>query len=96
MGCHDERTKPWLINGDKTNNMALIFEDSDKVRSKSIPIPKNTKQIFKALAQVYEPYLDTVEGGKVLKSYASDKTYNKKKEGENKSNDKKDYNNKNS
>lgn len=93
MGCHDERAKPWLINGDKTNDMALIFEDSDKVRSKSIPIPKNTKQVFKALAQIYEPYLDTVEGGKVLKSYASDKTYNKKKEGENKSNDKKDSDN---
>lgn len=68
--------------------MALIFEDSKEVRSKSIPIPKNTTQVFKAIAQVMEPYLDTVEGGKVLKSYASDKTYNKKGKGANKANGK--------
>ena len=73
--------------------MAIIFEDSKEVRSKSIPIPTNTQQIFKALAQVYEPYLDTVEGGKVLKSYASDKTYNKKKPGSDNVNGKKDAGN---
>lgn len=59
--------------------MAIIFEDSAKVTKKQIPIPKNTKKIFKAMEKVYEPYLDmNVSGSKVLKSLASDKKYNKK------------------
>ena len=73
--------------------MALIFEDSQEVRQKSIKIPKNTTQIFKALAQAFEPYLDTVEGGKVLKSYASDKKYNQKKPGSDDINGEKDSTN---
>jgi len=70
--------------------MALILEDSQEVTKKSIQIPKNAKEIFKAMAQVYEPYLDTVEGGKILKSYSKDKTYNKKGTGNEKVNGKKD------
>lgn len=73
--------------------MALIFEDSQEVMQKSIKIPKNTTQIFKALAQAFEPYLDTVEGGKVLKSYASDKKYNQKKPGSDDINGEKDSTN---
>lgn len=58
--------------------MALFLEDSAKVTQKQIPIPQNAKKVFKAMEKVYEPYLDKVEGGHVLKSLASDKHYNKK------------------
>lgn len=58
--------------------MALIIEDSEKVTQKSIEIPKKAQETFKAMEKVYEPYLDTVEGGHVMKSYASDRQYNKK------------------
>ena len=60
--------------------MALFLEDSEKVTQKQIPIPQNAKKVFKAMEKVYEPYLDKVEGGHVLKSLASDKHYNKKGE----------------
>ena len=43
-----------------------------------ISIPKKAKETFQAMKNVYEPYLDKVDGGKVLKSLASDTAYNKK------------------
>lgn len=59
--------------------MAIIFEDSDKVLKKDIPIPQNTKRVFNAMSKIYEPYLDNnVEGSKVLKSLGSTKKYNKR------------------
>ena len=58
--------------------MALFIEDTEKVTSKQIPIPKKAKETFQAMKNVYEPYLDKVDGGKVLKSLASDTAYNKK------------------
>ena len=61
--------------------MALFLEDSEKVTQKKIPIPQNAKKVFKAMEKVYEPYLDKVKGGHVLKSLASDKHYNKKGNG---------------
>lgn len=69
--------------------MAIIFEDSEKVVNKSIPIPKNTKQVFNAMTTIYEPYLDNnVEGSKVLKSLGSYKKYNKRGSESNKNGDK--------
>lgn len=56
----------------------LIIEDKKEVGKKRIPIPRKAKETFKAMASLYDKYIDTVEGGKVLKSYASDKQYNKK------------------
>jgi hypothetical protein len=58
--------------------MAILFlEYSDKVTKKQIPIPSNAKKVFKAMAKVYEPYLDKpIDGAKILKSLASDKKYN--------------------
>ena len=59
--------------------MALIFEDSAKVTKKQIPIPQNTKKVFKAMKKIYEPFLDkNIPGSKILKSLGSDKKYNKK------------------
>lgn len=61
--------------------MALIIEDSQETLKKRITIPKNFKKVFQAMAKVYEPFLDKkkgIEGRDVLKSYASDKTFNKK------------------
>lgn len=59
--------------------MALIFEDSEKVTKKQIPIPQNAKKVFKAMKKVYEPYIDkNINGSKILKSLGSDKKYNKK------------------
>jgi len=59
--------------------MALIFEDSQKVTKKQIPIPQNAKKVFKAMKKIYEPYLDkNISGSKILKSLGSDKKYNKK------------------
>lgn len=59
--------------------MALIFEDSAKVTKKQIPIPQNAKKVFKAMKNIYEPYLDmNVRGSKIMKSLGSDKKYNKK------------------
>ncbi len=61
--------------------MALIIEDSQETLKKRITIPKNYKEAFKAMKKIYEPYLDKdkgIEGRNVLKSYASDKTFNKK------------------
>ena len=58
--------------------MALFIEDTEKVTKKQIPIPQKAKEMFKAMKGVYEPYLDKVDGGKVLKSLASDTVYNKK------------------
>lgn len=60
--------------------MAIIFEDSEKVTNKKFKISKKQKEVFKAMDKLYKPYEDKVEGGKVLKSLASDKTYNKKGE----------------
>ena len=56
----------------------LVIEDKKEVGKKKIPIPRKAKETFKAMASLYGKYLDDVEGGKVLKSYASDKQYNKK------------------
>ena len=50
--------------------MPLIFEDREKVTKKKIQIPKNAKKVFKAMEKVYEPYLDKVQGGHVLKHLA--------------------------
>ncbi len=58
--------------------MAIFFEDTEKVSKKQITIPLNAKKVFKAMEKVYEPYLDKVKGGHILKSLASDKQYNKK------------------
>lgn len=59
--------------------MALIFEDSQKVTKKQIPIPQNAKKAFKALKKVYKPYLDkNIPGSKILKSLGSEEKYNKK------------------
>lgn len=59
--------------------MALIFEDSEKVTKKQIPIPQNAKNVFKAMKKIYEPYLDkNIRGSKIMKSLGSDKKYNKK------------------
>ena len=60
--------------------MALFLsEDSKKVTKKKIPIPKNTKKIFKAMKSVYKSYLDkNYPGSKILKSLGSDREYNKK------------------
>ena len=59
--------------------MAIIFEDSAKVTKKKIQIPSKAKKTFKALKDVYKPFLDrNVRGSKVLKSLGSDKKYNKK------------------
>lgn len=58
--------------------MALIFEDSEKVTNKKFKVSKKQKAVFKAMDKLYKPYEDKVEGGKVLKSLASDKAYNKK------------------
>ena len=56
--------------------MALIFEDSEKVTKKQIPIPQNAKKVFKAMKKVYEPYIDkNINGSKILKSLGSDKKY---------------------
>ena len=59
--------------------MALFLEDKKELAKKQITIPQNAKKIFKALKNVYEPYLDKpIKGAKILKSLASDKTYNSK------------------
>lgn len=59
--------------------MAIIFEDSQKITKKQIPIPQNAKKVFKTMEKIYEPYLDkNVPGSKILKSLAADKKYNKK------------------
>ena len=59
--------------------MALFLEDSQKVTKKQIPIPQNAKKVFKAMKNIYEPYLDkNIPGSKILKSLGSDKKYNKK------------------
>ena len=59
--------------------MAIIFEDSEKVTKKQIPIPQNAKKVFKAMKKIYEPYLDkNIPGSKILKSLGNDKKYNKK------------------
>lgn len=56
----------------------FLNEDSAKVTQKKIPIPDNAKKVFKAMKNIYEPYLDKLAGGKVLKSLGSDKKYNLK------------------
>lgn len=58
--------------------MFILNEDSKEVTNKRVYIPKNAQKVFQAMAQIYEPYLDTAEGGKVMKSYASQKAYNLK------------------
>ena len=59
--------------------MALFLEDSEKITKKQIPIPKNAKTVFKAMKNIYKPYLDkNIPGSKILKSLGSDKKYNKK------------------
>lgn len=59
--------------------MALFIEDTEKTTKKQIPIPQKAKKMFKAMKKVYEPYLDKpIKGAKILKSLASDKTYNSK------------------
>jgi len=59
--------------------MALFLEDKKELTKKQITIPQNAKKIFKALKNVYEPYLNKpIKGAKILKSLASDKTYNSK------------------
>ena len=58
--------------------MFLLKEESKEVTSKRVYIPKNAQNVFKAMSYIYEPYLDTAEGGKIMKSYASDKAYNLK------------------
>ena len=50
--------------------MPLFLEDSQKVANKGIEIPSNAKKVFKAMEKSYEPYLDTVQGGHVLKRLA--------------------------
>lgn len=59
--------------------MALFFEDASKVTKKQIYIPNNAKKVFKAMGDIYKPYIDkNVDGSKIMKSLASDKQYNKK------------------
>lgn len=59
--------------------MAIIFEDTEQVSKKRIPIPKKAKETFKALKSIYKPYIDAnVPGSKILKSLGSDRSYNKK------------------
>lgn len=59
--------------------MAIIFEDSEKVSKKKVYIPNNAKKVFKAMKNIYKPYLDkNIPGSKILKSLGSDKKYNKK------------------
>lgn len=60
--------------------MAIIFEDSEKIINKQIPINKQQKDYFKAMDNLYKPYEDRAEGGHVLKSLASDKQYGKRGE----------------
>ena len=50
--------------------MPLFLEDKEKVQKKKIQIPQNAKKVFKAMEKVYEPYLDKVQGGHVLKHLA--------------------------
>ena len=59
--------------------MALFLEDTQTVTKKQIIIPNNAKKVFKAMKKIYEPYLNKpIQGAKILKSLASDKTYNKR------------------
>lgn len=61
--------------------MALIIEDSQETLKKRITIPKKAKEIFQSMVNVFKPYLSKdkgIEGRNVLKSYASDETFNKK------------------
>ena len=57
--------------------MALFLEDSQKVTSRKIPIPKNAQKIFSALYNALEPNMGKNQL-KNLKNLATDKTYNKK------------------
>lgn len=59
--------------------MPLIFEDTEQVSKKRIPIPRNAKKTFQALKKIYKPYIDAnTPGSKILKSLGSDRSYNKK------------------
>ena len=57
--------------------MALIIEDSQKVTQRKIPIPKNAQKVFGALYNALEPNMGK-NNLKNLKNLATDKTYNKK------------------
>ena len=37
--------------------MALFFEDASKVTKKQIYIPNNAKKVFKAMGDIYKPYI---------------------------------------
>lgn len=54
--------------------MALIIrEDREEVSKRQIQIPQNMKKVFKAMNDLYKNYVDTVQGGRVLKRLARDK-----------------------
>ena len=59
--------------------MALFLEDTKEVTKKQISIPQNAKKVFQSIKKVYEPYLNKpIKGAKIIKSLASDTSYNTK------------------
>ena len=67
--------------------MALFLEDSQKVTQRKIPIPKNAQKVFSALYNALEPNMGK-NNLKNLKNLATNKTYNKKDDNNNKTNGK--------
>ena len=69
--------------------MIILEADKEKTLKRRIPIPQKMEQRLQALRKLYEPYIDTTEGGKVLKQNTDEKVYNNKsddtKNGENRS-----------
>lgn len=58
--------------------ITFVNEDTEKVSSRRIVIPKNAKRIFKAMKDLYSDYVDTTKGGKVLKKLGADTHYDGK------------------
>jgi hypothetical protein len=58
--------------------ITFVNEDTEKVSSRRIVIPKNAKRIFKAMKDWYSNYVDNTKGGKVLKKLSTDTHYDGK------------------
>lgn len=58
--------------------MIILEKDNSQVLKRQIQIPKKMQQQLQALRTMYDKYLDTTEGGKILKQNTDDKIYNNK------------------